>query len=1705
MSEKQFESFLVEHLKNWLIGRVKAGERFQFRSVDPDNTIKLLAALHDAADGSISDGDTQLNYLLVDNIKVLIAGHAEEGGMDVGCYTDNYLAKLRDDVVNWEQSLLMIHNSSLDTITNSTFDLAKYGAVWSVKGIKKQLEGLIDNDMNNRVTSRCLLNFQANVVESDNASVFGYRSLYESIIDGDLRFDELGLFNDPKLTDGWVTQGENLNSKQIERRLEENRKLRSEIEFEVEHHSEELEDRLNQFGSKFIKDNFDNSSDKWKTLTFDEYTAEIENQKKQSLELDDISTATGVLQHRSKRDKGAGLRDIHVLLEADQSSNSFAITIKFSGSKTEKQQFKIVRSHGTANEVDFHHRSHGNKTTLTVYGPTSDQPLFFTVNLARELNSEQYNFHCVVIPKGVFNLDDMVNQFLVNRSKQALVLQAKQQSIVINPNVEAIKALADNYECVDTSLYGQLDFQQLYDESDEVRFQLKSGNAELQIMVEGEPAKQTLVLPLLADTSRTKNLLCDNYYAMYKPSKCSVVLDNQEIKQLFLREQLLAIEHTFVEEELVCWSQNKEIVNKADELKERGFEELYENYVAFLRYFKADNRRTLPSLEGWGPKITALARNYIQAYLGYLESLETGKTLTSSAKFVIKLGLAWVMDSKEGRQKQYLTPFHPVVLSYYLNLIDAIRDDGEEYSYKSLPNVTLKRLNPRGLVPHLFDAIQGYSYTQSVDENPFWLEIVPKEDSSFEYVTKLVRHKIEEFIETFKKLFEEVPAAPVLINSINNADNRELFRGILAYYIDRLDDGRRIHVNLYDDDEIDTEFDIFAEMATYDEIKDRYGLDKGAAKRNTDTIVDVLRTHLSFSKFQNNQVDSQKYSHLSFFKNNQLVDPRNNNIDEHISGIACGGLLAGESSLKENEFYFTGLGMKGVDCLDKPHLQIAKIFNRLWRPSIVSGDTYDKNSALRLSVSTSVKKQLDRSYDSSVWVTIIDPKVTLDFFQDNNDIILIHYSDQYTSSSGYDAITVTKQSGIYKSILGAGGESLIREFNAFNGEWLLQIVSDNEKLGKEGVIAAYKAVASMLSQSDICWVPLSVAEMIRVAGNIGLAMSDSDFSRLNFNIKHGAISDDILFAGFKDEKLYLLPVEAKAGSRPDFTKARRQAVELKQYMEAILGQGNLAGRLFRGLFIRQVLLQVEKYQLYKVFDKTYFDNLLAEREKWLEGTYSIEQLFDYPQAMVVALLNSDACFSESYQESNGVLKVEIPINMMDNLIHTPYQELRRKIVEGKSLRIPEEYMLGIQNLGYEIPDENGLNNTDKAASFDDSALRDEKNQPSLPTAKNETADEHHEADLKSAQPLTVQFGTDVQTKLPVIWEPTNTEKLFNTNTGIIGTMGTGKTQFTKSMITQLVRNQKNNVGGTDIGILIFDYKADYIKDEFVEATNAKVYDLFHLPFNPFAVFGNRPMQPMHTANLFRTTVAKAFGLGPKQQNKVRTLVMDAYEAAGIYPEDPSTWGRSAPTLADIWAEFQAQEKVEQDSLYAALDDLIGFKIFEPDTNKTQSLYDLVDGVTVINLSGYDPSIQNLVVALTLDLFYTQMHQQGSSRLDGNFRQISKMILVDEADNFMSQDFDSLKKILKEGREFGVGTILSTQELTHFKTGDNDYSTLILSWVIHQVANIKSQEIKAIFNTQSKNDEEYFMGQIRQLEKHYSLCVDGKKKVFKIKDLAFWEI
>jgi len=476
------------------------------------------------------------------------------------------------------------------------------------------------------------------------------------------------------------------------------------------------------------------------------------------------------------------------------------------------------------------------------------------------------------------------------------------------------------------------------------------------------------------------------------------------------------------------------------------------------------------------------------------------------------------------------------------------------------------------------------------------------------------------------------------------------------------------------------------------------------------------------------------------------------------------------------------------------------------------------------------------------------------------------------------------------------------------------------------------------------------------------------------------------------------------------------------------------------------------------------------------------------------------------EEVEGILKIEVPYSFLPRMITTPLQSLLADTAATAVASIPDKYFLKGARKSVtpvvEVVETASDDHDDKMQTLTAAVVEPQATAP-IPQAEKPTV--VPPAVATGDESLKVLIGHEVKHNQPVFWEPTNTAKFMNTNSGIIGTMGTGKTQCTKSVVTQLYRNQHLNIDAKPIGMLIFDYKSDYVDDKFQTATDAKKYNLHKLPYNPLSLFGSTPMLPVHTARGFSETMGRAFGLGQKQQLRLRKLIGEAYELAGISKADQSTWSKPAPTIADIWALFIDQEKVEEDSLYAALESLYELEIFEDDVSKCTSLYELVDGIRVIELAGYPSQIQNLVVALTLDLFYSQMQKQGKPEVRGDFRQVTKLLLVDEADNFMSQDFPSLRKVLKEGREYGVGVILSTQDITHFKTKENDYSAYILSWVVHRVSQIKNQDIKSLFNKDDKSEQERLMGAIRGLEKHYSLYVDGDKKISKIKDKAFWEL
>ncbi len=1699
MSDLQYENFLIGILSSWLQNESSiAGKRYHYPFPNAGDSKKLYGALLKEAPSSLEYEGIQLPYIEIGEHRLVFVRHSDSAtgkDNDIG-FTESYISMLRDQVASqsgaFESTLLLIlHNSLLDTLLGASDGLNT--SIWSHPEISKRISKHAETVIKEKPVLDSILGLQSQLLQDEGSSIFGYRDVFDAITSGkQVDLKPLGFFDDKELLENWKG-----NAAQTDKRLRENRKLREKIEDVLHHYPTEVVERLPEFGEKFINKHISAGEDSdWKSLDFSTLDAERKKQADDVLVFSVASAEIGckIVGPRTKGDSPAQRRDLHLICLMGNDPDTQKITFEF---ETEKQdltpeQVKIsTKSKSLKIDKNIYRRGKGKVQLILSPKNYTGQPEFFSVKLVRPSNKECYSFSILLLKDGVYNVEAVKNKFLVLPSKQQLALQTKDTELELSPTLNNGYTLGANGESIDANAYGRLDYETLYENSDNLEFTLQSNGHSLTLSVEGELHTDTLKLPLLTDQTRFARLFNDGYNGSFLKAKGRAILDNTECRLTSPRRDLLEKEEAIITARSYVGGDHPKCIDTLTS----DFPEIASSYEALLQYFV--DKKTCPSLASWGLEMRRLVKKLVDAYEAELNGITKEAPLAEKDRSLVEFGFA----TYEGQQ--FITPFHPLVLSYYLHLAESITSDSK-HSFKTLPPVTLKRLNPKGLIPYVFLKENEFGYAQVREDNMLWLEIVPHQDNSYSYVERLVSEKIDELAQTFPNLFKGDDKAPLILNSFNNGKNREIFRGVLEFLKKRRAKQQTIHVNIYGADEFITEFEEFGEMSSYEKIKERYSL----SRDDGDHIIDLLRNRLSFSKFSEADIkeeDEFEWCHIAFYKNNEKVATVSHDLMQHKSGVAADGLLSGETSTHSEGNHYTAIGLKNVDSQDKPHLRIARLVNNLLMPARKSNEHYRDSSALQLSVSSGFRTQLKKCYRSSLWTTIIDPKVTLSFFDSEGDVVLIHYSDQYTNSAGYDAITVTGHVDLYNRVLSNSGRHLLGEFNSFNGEWLLKMVSSNEKikLERRGIIAAWKTVSGLLNQSGITWIPLSVAEMVRVSGNIGLKITESDFARYHQNDQFkGKMSDDVLFVGLKGTDVYLLPVEVKTGEHNSgsLSKAKEQVKALRDFLvNGLLSKDTLEGSIYRGLFIRQLLMQVEKFELYRVFGDTLREDQIPLREELLSGNYQIVDLPDYASGLVVGILSNSSCISSKCTEDESLLEIQIPQGYLDKLLETPLSELSEKISNKEILGLPERaYLTKEKASGCPVAD-----------AEEEETHTDENDSPTESSTETETEDPQPEPDdltpPSPSGPLQIKFGTDTLSNTEIIWEPTNTTKVFNTNTGIIGTMGTGKTQFTKSLITQLYRNQANNVGEKPIGILIFDYKADYIKEDFKEATNATIYKPYNLPFNPFSLFGDKPMLPVHTANLFRTTMGKAYGLGVKQQSKVRGLILEAYENAGIHAHDPSTWTRNAPTLDDVWNVLQSQDKVEEDSLHAAFSDLIDFQIFEPDASKTVSLNEMISGVTVINLSGYDPQLQNLIVALTLDLFYTQMHIAGSSELEGNYRQISKMILVDEADNFMSQGFESLKKILKEGREFGVGTILSTQELTHFKASGEDYSSYILTWIIHRVSQLKAQEIQSIFNPDNKHEQEAFMQQIRELDKHYSLYVDGDKKVVKMQDLAFWQL
>lgn len=1259
MSKLPFEEFLAGLFCQFITTSNSIDTKYHFISSNPTQSLQLYNGFKNLNFKPLVVDHSTLNYVETENGKKIIVMLHHTGDQDNNSNHEDYIAGIRDALNDIENAILfVINNSSLETLTSTFTDVSVSNSVFTPRYVN---DALIEHGkgIKDELIFKYLVTSTEQKIKDQNLSIFGYESLYKSIHKERIDLKEHGLFPEPRLSD--IS-----NEKELKKELDKNASLSKIIRDRVHDFGEEpvelqrqLEDK--GFSERFIKEQFTGKNkNEYKDRTFSEIETEIERNKDRNLDLVDIEI-NGVKLEDWKRLSETGAARKSISLVGEVAPGLIELKIRMTRGEPALKQDQIT-PHGDLkkNQVTISTSNHEQHSTLNVKIPFEGKPTFLQLKLKRPSQRECFQFNCCFVEKETFYLQNFFEKLEVEikRNKGKLILENVQDKIALNPENLHIYVFTGSESAINCEDIKEIDFSQNGEEDVLGDFELVLNDYHLPITITGTKVIESVKLPSLFDTQRSIDIFDNDRIPKYKPSNSRVIISGRE-KELSVKAKELCIDEYKIINEGVLYFDDTLSNTLYLENIEIDYPEVAKAYKALFSWLTENE--TLLSITNWPPELLNLIETALLSIKYELDNIPQ-EALSQRSRNLLKIGMI-----KKGSEELF-TPFHPVCLSYALEFAK-LRSIDKENSFSQVPPTTVDKFNAAGLLPVLFDESEGFVRTQALGNNKLWLEVVPQKDSGNNYISSLVHEKIQDFVTCFDMLFQQSKDAPLILNSINNQRNSHVFKGILNYYKKTKGKTKKIQVNIYDEQYHFTAFEEFSETRKIEELRELVRLNSSDKEAVLDDLIFKIRKNVTIHKVR--EFTDYDYAHLSFFKNNEEVTLRPNNVNEGKSGIVCNGVLSGEASYLENEVFYTGFGLKNVKA-ENISVSLASLYNQLLFAYRDKSAKYIKGNVPVLAVKDTFRDKLSKSYDSSLWTCIIDPKVTLEFF-DTKDTILIHYADQYTNSVAYDAITVSSRVGLYKDLLQSQSDELINSFNALNGQWLLSIVKESGKKKtentkkqikeKQGIVAAYKFLSSLLITSDITWIPLSVGEMLRVTGNLGLEIKDNDFSARLHNKTTGALSDDILFVGIKNDQLVLLPLEVKTRKKgTDFTKAVKQAKALAEHMKRLLEPKTFKGKVYRSLFIQQVLTQIDKFELYNIFPESYYSDIRNNPDSLLQGDYEICDLSNYPEGIALAVnegMERSRIESELDEEVN-VLKLRLPHGFVKMIHENSIEELSKK-------------------------------------------------------------------------------------------------------------------------------------------------------------------------------------------------------------------------------------------------------------------------------------------------------------------------------------------------------------------------------------------------------------------------------------------------------------
>jgi protein gp37 len=341
---------------------------------------------------------------------------------------------------------------------------------------------------------------------------------------------------------------------------------------------------------------------------------------------------------------------------------------------------------------------------------------------------------------------------------------------------------------------------------------------------------------------------------------------------------------------------------------------------------------------------------------------------------------------------------------------------------------------------------------------------------------------------------------------------------------------------------------------------------------------------------------------------------------------------------------------------------------------------------------------------------------------------------------------------------------------------------------------------------------------------------------------------------------------------------------------------------------------------------------------------------------------------------------------------------------------------------------------------------------------------------------------------PVRWSPFPDDLTPNPHVLILGGSGSGKTYATVCLLAELAKR--------GIPSFVFDYGQGFtpssLPKAFTDAIHPVEYDIAGLgiSLNPLRITEGDIHGPVNVAQRFADSMQRVYkGIGIQQHAALREAILDAFTVVGITVENPSSWKQPPPSFAELRQTLQNQAE-DSDysnrryvaSVSAHIASLFVFNTFRPEGLHLSWEPDVKAShapVSILQLRGLEPSLERAATELMLWDLWSHVVRRGPAKNTRLF------VVLDEAHNLPMQPGSPVDKILREGRKFGLGLIVASQQPEDFPAvAFSNTATKLLFRIANDAATIT----KKLFPGTQKVEAQKLAETLQTLERGQAVVV-----------------